>query len=112
MFVVKGLIWACSVVLILWNWITIVTLRRWVHRSGWLNKEEGNPENEVRGIGQLAPLVALGTVGFTLLNGVWAVVKGYSLFSHCNGEDDDNGRRSAAGNSFQMQPVANWPSTS
>lgn len=40
----------------LWNvTVEVILLREWVHRSGWMNAENGNPEQELSDIGQLVP---------------------------------------------------------
>lgn len=93
---IKFLIWALSTILIIWNWITIIPLRRWVDKSEWLNKEDGNPEKHIEGVGQLAPVVALGVVGFTLLNGLWTCVEDSHWVKYVavkEDEDDSSSRR-------------------
>jgi hypothetical protein len=92
--VIKAVIWIISVVLIIMNWITIITLRRWVDKSKWLDSEGGNPEKDVRGVGQLAPLVALGVAGFTFLNGVWSYIGRCRCFKYVYVKEEEDGKSS------------------
>ena len=67
--VVRVVSWFVCTGFIIWNWIAIAHLRSWVNGSDWLQLEDGlNPEYTIKSIGQLAPLVALGTIGLTFTN--------------------------------------------
>jgi hypothetical protein len=60
---VYGLVWG----LVAWNWASIFILRNWAERSGWLKIEDGkNEERDVQGLGQIAPLIALGAIGLMI----------------------------------------------
>lgn len=65
---VKAVLWLVCLLVITWNAVNIWLLRDWVHKSGWMALKGGrNPEDEIQGVGQLAPLVALGAVGNVVL---------------------------------------------
>ncbi|KAH6692585.1 hypothetical protein F5X68DRAFT_59418 [Plectosphaerella plurivora] len=102
----KGALWVTCLVLIIWNWITIGVLRSWVDRSEWLNKEGGNPEKDVLGLGQLAPLISLGVVGFALLDGLWGGVKDWRIFGHL--KDDEEETKPSRRSSIQLQPMGTY----
>ncbi|KAK4188583.1 hypothetical protein QBC35DRAFT_189365 [Podospora australis] len=74
-FYIKMGVWITCTCLIIWNWVVISSLRRWVGRSKWLEQEGKWAENDIKGFGQMGPLVALGTIGFTLLNGIWELIR-------------------------------------
>lgn len=99
---VKGFIGGVCLGLIIWNWITISILRSWVDKSDWLNREGGNPENDIQGIGQTAPLVALGAVGYTYLDGVWMMARKSHLFRRFRYDDNPNASRRS---SIALQPL-------
>ena len=72
---------ACTT-LIIWNAMSIFLPRQWINDSPWLQLEDDvNPESLVQGIGQIAPLAALGTIVFALANSVSAAKWG-PLFQH------------------------------
>lgn len=103
--VCRGLIWIGCLALIIFNWVSIETLRSWVDGSEWLSRDEGrNPEKDYQGIGQLAPLFSLGAIGFTLLNTFWEIAKEpcpmFERLSHNNNDNND-------GNGNQLQPDVN-----
>ena len=64
----KQAAWYFCLLFIIYNWIVVWQLRGWLDRSGWLERDgDGrNAENDARGIGQLAPLIALGAMAFAL----------------------------------------------
>ncbi|KAH8595863.1 hypothetical protein B0O99DRAFT_594167 [Bisporella sp. PMI_857] len=106
---IKGIMWGLCLGFIIWNWITIVNLRNWIDTNDWLNKEKGNPERGLEGIGQLAPLAALGAGCFTFSNGLWEIIKTKSLFKYLGG-DYSNSHERLTDDSFELQPMA--PQTS
>ena len=71
--------WIVCTAFIIWNWIAIAHLRSWVNGSVWLGLGPGhdgaNPENTILSIGQLTPLVALGTIVLTFTNSVCEYVR-------------------------------------
>ncbi|KAH6887702.1 hypothetical protein B0T10DRAFT_574861 [Thelonectria olida] len=101
----KFAVWAFSLILICYNWLTVFLLRDWVERSGWLELEDGqNPERDVQGLGQIAPLIALGAIGFTITDTVSEFLNNWWKKTH---------PKASAGspNSIQLQPVNSGHST-
>lgn len=62
----KTLMYTVLLVFIGIEWSVIMRLRNWVDQSGWMDSEEGNPEMDAKGIGQLAPLIALTAIGIPI----------------------------------------------
>lgn len=110
--VLKTGFWLGALVIIVLNWVTIGILRGWVDRSEWLNKEDGNPEKDVRGVGQLAPLVSLGFVGFAFLDGLWSFAREWWFFKQYVDDDDedDEAAKTAPRTSFELQPSTTYAS--
>ncbi|KAH8587751.1 hypothetical protein B0O99DRAFT_694198 [Bisporella sp. PMI_857] len=99
---IKGLVWFTSLGVIVWNWVIIVQLRHWIDQSEWLDKKSGNPENVIRGIGQIAPLASLGAIGFALLDmpgQMWRRRKARNR----------NSNKSVGGSSIQSQSLTPTP---
>ena len=63
---VKTMLCIVLLVLIGLEWSTIMQLRNWVDASGWMNKDDGNPEMDTMGIGQLVPLMALAAIAIPI----------------------------------------------
>ncbi|KAI6785917.1 uncharacterized protein J7T54_006256 [Emericellopsis cladophorae] len=84
----KIVVWIACVAIIIWNWITVAFLRKWIDESEWLNNKGGNAENDVLGIGQLAPLASLGTIGLVLVDIAWDFAKHWHPLRWWTGEDD------------------------
>jgi len=66
----------------------IAWLRKWMDKSVWLQRGDGaNPEQDIEGIGQLAPLVALVAIVIAILN-FFSVVIGRTLCCNYPLEDE------------------------
>jgi hypothetical protein len=55
-----------------WCFVHVLILRAWVHNTGWMEGHRGrygNPEQDIRGIGQIVPLVTLGWVAVLCIEG-------------------------------------------
>ena len=76
--------------LIIWNALSIFLLRKWIDHSPWLQrKNDVNPENLVQGIGQIAPLIALGTIVFALTNSFSEAQWGHLFKHHSNDSHEE-----------------------
>lgn len=63
----KFIAWGIVIGLVAWNWASIFLLRDWAEKSGWLRLDDGwNEERDVQGLGQIAPLIALGAIGVVI----------------------------------------------
>ena len=95
-------IWAVCTIFIIWNWASIILLRRWINGSVWLELEDGaNPERGVQEIGQMTPLVAaFGAIVLTFLNSLSEVL---SRHTSSNG-DEKTKKLTANGSYIQIQP--------
>ncbi|KAM5341998.1 hypothetical protein ACJ41O_015029 [Fusarium nematophilum] len=87
-------------------------LRTWMDRSVWLQREDGeNPEQDVQGIGQMAPLITLVAIPFTVGNiasflvGRMRCCRYYPLEEDPdNGGDNSSAPRTADQQGYQRQP--------
>lgn len=71
----KMLVWGIATGLISWNWVMIYSLRDWAEDSGWLEFEDGqNPERDVQGLGQIAPLVSLIAIGIAFVGALYGLL--------------------------------------
>ncbi|KAH8587902.1 hypothetical protein B0O99DRAFT_601274 [Bisporella sp. PMI_857] len=101
-------VWVICIYVIIWNWINIGNLRKWIDRGDWLNKDNGgNPESKLQGIGQIAPLAALSAGAIAFLDGVWDKAKERRCCRFFN-QDLKDERRSQRINKFiELQPLQN-----
>ncbi|KAK4197620.1 hypothetical protein QBC40DRAFT_308874 [Triangularia verruculosa] len=66
--------WIAGVVCLGWVIHYIVDVKAWVHASGWMCEEGVYAEEFVRGMGQIAPIVAVGAVALASLEKwVWPI---------------------------------------
>lgn len=87
----KMLVWGIATGLICWNWVMIYSLRDWAEDSGWLELEDGeNPERDVQGLGQVAPLVSLLGIGIAFVAAL------YGLLPFNKKDDNQNPNPNAA----------------
>ncbi|KAH7371990.1 hypothetical protein BKA66DRAFT_572553 [Pyrenochaeta sp. MPI-SDFR-AT-0127] len=89
----KTLMYAVLLVFIGVEWSVIMRLRKWVDQSGWMDTEEGNPEMDAKGIGQLAPLIALSAIGIPISDKAseWVAKRlGWGKFRDSTGSNGNN----------------------